>query len=86
MRLMKHCDTYSCHVLQSRLENCTLSYFPMPGRGEHIRLALEIAGVKFNEDNFGFAEFRKKQAAGDFVFGTVPELTLADGRWYAFCI
>lgn len=64
---------------KSRLENCTLSYFPMPGRGEHIRLALEIAGVKFNEDNFGFAEFRKKKAAGDFVFGTVPELTLADG-------
>ena len=58
----------------------------MPGRGEHIRLALEIVDVKFNEDNFGFPEFRKKQAAGDFVFGTVPELTLADGRWYAFCI
>jgi len=64
---------------KSKLENCTLSYFPLPGRGEPTRLALIIGGITFKEDNFGFPEFGKRKAAGDFVFGTVPELTLKDG-------
>ena len=55
----------------------------MPGRGETTRIALAIGGIKFKEDIISFPEFRKRQAAGDFVFGTVPELILADGRQYA---
>merc|ERR1712025_772612 len=64
---------------KSVLEGCTLTYFALPGRGEAIRMALEVSGVKYNEQILDFAEFAKKKANGDFPFGTLPVLTLADG-------
>ena len=43
-------------------------------------MALAMSGVKFNEDILDFPAFKKKKEAGDFPFGQVPVLTLADGR------
>ena len=48
-------------------------------------MALAMGGVKFTENNLDFEEFKRKKDAGEFQFGTLPVLTLADGRCsYAF--
>ena len=67
-------------ALQSTLEDCTITYFGLPGRAEAIRMALAVSGVKFNQETLDFPAFKKKKDAGDFPFGQVPVLTLADGR------
>ena len=49
-------------------------------------MALAMSGVKFNEDILDFPAFKKKKEAGDFPFGQVPVLTLADGRCACTCL
>jgi len=72
-------DLYS----KSVLEDCTLTYFALPGRGEAIRMALAVTGVNYNEQILDFAEFKTKKERGDFPFGSLPVLTLADGTQIA---
>ena len=44
-------------------------------------MALAVSGVKFNQENLNFLALKRKKAAGDFPFGQVPVLALADGRF-----
>jgi len=64
---------------KAKLENCSITYFDIAGRGEPSRIALALSGVKFNDDRLSFKDFGAKKAAGVFPFGSVPVLTLADG-------
>lgn len=64
---------------KSKLENCTLTYFGIPGRAETVRMALALSGLKFNDERIQGADFGKRKAAGEFPFGSLPVLTLADG-------
>ena len=66
--------------MQSILKDCTISYFSLPGLAEPIRMALAVSGVEFNEDTLDFPAFKRKKENGEFPFGQVPVLTLADGR------
>lgn len=59
------------------LEGSTLTYFPLPGRGEAARLALSIAGANFKDERIVFAEWSAKKPTTPF--GSMPILTLADG-------
>ena len=78
-------QTQNVAALQTKLEDCTMSYFRLPGLAEPIRMALAVSGVKFNEDTLDFPAFKKKKERGDFSFGQVPVLDLADGRCMCAC-
>jgi len=58
------------------LSGCTLTYFPLSGRGEATRIALHFAGIDFIDSRI-YAEW------GDFKpttpWGSMPTLTLKDG-------
>ena len=43
-------------------------------------MALAMGGVKFTENILSFEEFKSRKDAGEFQFGTLPVLTLEDGR------
>ena len=59
------------------LQNCKLTYFGIPGRGEASRLALTIGGVKFTDDRIAFSSW--KDIKPTTPWGSVPILTLTDG-------
>jgi glutathione S-transferase len=54
----------------------TLHYFPLRGRGEVIRLALELRGVQYAEQAPDYAAMKQDQDA--FPFGQCPRLVDGD--------
>mmetsp|Transcript_5558 Transcript_5558/g.6419 ORF Transcript_5558/g.6419 Transcript_5558/m.6419 type:complete len:222 (+) Transcript_5558:19-684(+) len=63
------------------LNNCKLTYFGIPGRGESIRLALSIGKVPFTDDRITFPEW--KEIKPNTPWGSLPVLTLSDGSCIA---
>eukprot|EP00523_Entomoneis_sp_CCMP467_P005993 CAMPEP_0168733956 /NCGR_PEP_ID=MMETSP0724-20121128/8563_1 /TAXON_ID=265536 /ORGANISM="Amphiprora sp., Strain CCMP467" /LENGTH=213 /DNA_ID=CAMNT_0008781041 /DNA_START=93 /DNA_END=734 /DNA_ORIENTATION=- len=61
----------------SLLNNCKLTYFPIPGRGEATRLALTLGGISFEDERIPFAEWKVKKPTTPY--GSMPLLTLEDG-------
>eukprot|EP01029_Cantina_marsupialis_P003387 TRINITY_DN1320_c0_g1_i2.p1 TRINITY_DN1320_c0_g1~~TRINITY_DN1320_c0_g1_i2.p1 ORF type:complete len:201 (+),score=55.75 TRINITY_DN1320_c0_g1_i2:81-683(+) len=59
-----------------------LTYFNVCGRGEVSRLIFALAGVDFEDIRLEHAEFGKKKANGDFLFGQLPVLEV-DGKMIA---
>lgn len=59
------------------IDGCTLTYFPVPGRGEAARLALTISKVKFTDKRTPFTEWGKLKPRTPW--GSLPMLTLSDG-------
>lgn len=59
------------------LEDSKLSYFPMPGRAEAIRIALVAAGVKFTDERIPPPSWPALKATTPW--GSMPFLSLADG-------
>jgi glutathione S-transferase len=66
---------------ESVLAGCKLTYFGIPGRGEAIRLALAIGGVKFEDQRVPFPAWGKVKPTTPW--GTLPVLELADGSQLA---
>ena len=44
-------------------------YFPVYGRGEPIRMLLDHAGVKFEDNKITFADWPALKTSGKFEFG-----------------
>ena len=63
------------------LNNCKLTYFAIPGRGESIRLALAIAGIAFTDERIPFPEWPKLKP--NTPFGSLPLLTLSTGESFS---
>lgn len=63
------------------LAGCKLTYFPVPGRGESIRLALAIGGIAFTDERVDFSQW--KELKPTTPWGSLPVLTLADGTTIA---
>lgn len=60
------------------LENCKVSYFSLlPGRGEALRLALAIGGIKFIDERLTLEEWVSVKPTAPW--GTMPYLTLSSG-------
>lgn len=59
------------------LQNCKLTYFGIPGRGEATRLALTIGNVKFQDHRIAFSDWPSLKPTTPW--GSLPVLTLADG-------
>lgn len=59
------------------LEGSKLSYFPIPGRAEAIRVALHAGGIKFTDERILPANWPALKPTTPF--GSMPILTLADG-------
>ncbi|KAK8792927.1 hypothetical protein WA158_005091 [Blastocystis sp. Blastoise] len=57
----------------------TLKYFNIKGRGDAIRLALELSGAEYTDERFGFDKWPAIKAAGiadgSIPFGQLPQLT-----------
>eukprot|EP00040_Diaphanoeca_grandis_P034544 m.214474 g.214474 ORF g.214474 m.214474 type:complete len:250 (+) comp33176_c6_seq10:2092-2841(+) len=59
------------------LQDCKLTYFGLPGRGEAIRLQFLLAKVKFEDNRLSFADW---PATKDTTpWGSLPILELKDG-------
>ena len=58
------------------LTNSTLIYFPLPGRGEAIRLALTISNIPFNDHRVPFRSWGNTKPTTPW--GTLPILELSD--------
>ena len=56
-----------------------LHYFPLYGRGEPIRMLLDHAGVKFEENKITFADWPALKTSGKFEGGFIPGLEWKDG-------
>jgi glutathione S-transferase len=56
--------------------NYTLHYFPLPGRGEVIRLLFSIAGVSYTDNKITFKEFPSIKNSGRFPFAAIPVLEI----------
>jgi len=59
------------------LTNSTLIYFPLPGRGEAIRLALTISNIPFYDHRVPFRSWGRTKSTT--TWGTLPVLELSDG-------
>ena len=57
----------------------TLQYFDCSGRGESIRIACYLGGIKFNDERLSNDQFGFKKAAGEFPLGSVP-VWIEDGE------
>ena len=60
------------------LDNCKLTYFPLPARAESIRLALKIGGVEFEDERIAFKDWQALKPSTPW--GSLPQLTLATGE------
>ena len=49
-----------------------LMYFELGGRGEQIRIACAVAGVKYIDDRMPMPEYGMRKKAGEFPMGAVP--------------
>uniref|UniRef100_A0A6U2GVG4 Glutathione transferase n=1 Tax=Chlamydomonas euryale TaxID=1486919 RepID=A0A6U2GVG4_9CHLO len=58
-----------------------LYYFPLPGRGEVVRMLFNYGGIEFTEQQFSFEEWGKEWKAKmtEAAFGQVPVLEV-DGK------
>jgi len=56
-----------------------LEYFDLHGRALYIRMILWYAGVSHEDKRLSFEEFGAKKAAGEYIFGSLPVLTLPSG-------
>lgn len=59
------------------LNNCKLTYFGLPGRGEATRLALSIGKIPFEDCRVEFKDW--KELKSKTPWGNLPYLTLTDG-------
>lgn len=57
-----------------------LTYFNHEGRGEKVRIALDLAGLEFTDKRIEFQEFPKLKPS--LPFGTIPIMTV-DGKTIA---
>jgi prostaglandin-H2 D-isomerase / glutathione transferase len=60
-----------------KLQNCILSYFDIPGRGEATRLALTIGGIAFEDRRVPFSQWDEEKSKTPW--GGLPMLDLSDG-------
>jgi glutathione S-transferase len=56
-----------------------LVYFELGGRGEQVRIACAVAGLKFTDERLSFPEFGKRK--GEFPTGAIP-VWIEDGETY----
>ena len=66
-------------VAESKLK---LTYFPLKGRAEPIRLTLVAGGIEFEDERINFEEFGKRKATGEFPFSALPVMNVG-GKSYA---
>jgi len=59
-----------------------LTYFPLAGRGEPIRLTFYIGGIDFEDHRLSFQDFGIKKGEGAFPYGSIPVLEV-NGKDYA---
>ena len=59
------------------LQDCKLTYFGIPGRGEATRLALTLGKIKFEDRRIAFSDW--KDVKPTTPWGSLPVLTLSDG-------
>ena len=59
------------------IQDCKLTYFGIPGRGEATRLALSIGNVKFTDERVEFKNWGELKSKTPW--GSLPILTLSDG-------
>jgi len=59
------------------LDGCTVQYFPFPGRGDAVRLALELGGVDYTDKGVPFSDWSAVKPTTPF--GSLPTLALKDG-------
>jgi len=59
------------------LQDCKLTYFGIPGRGEATRLALTIGKIPFEDNRIAFSDWPPLKATTPW--GSLPLLTLKDG-------
>jgi glutathione S-transferase len=59
------------------LQNCKLTYFNLPGRGEAARIALSIGNIKFVDERVQFSQWKEMKSSTPW--GSLPILTLSDG-------
>ena len=57
-----------------------LTYFPLPGRAYVARVCFAIGGIEFEDERIPGEEFGKRKAAGELPLGSLPCLTLPNGR------
>mmetsp|Transcript_294 Transcript_294/g.806 ORF Transcript_294/g.806 Transcript_294/m.806 type:complete len:231 (-) Transcript_294:341-1033(-) len=60
----------------SNLDNCKVTYFPIAGRAEPLRLALTISGIPFEDIRL---KGNWPEVKGSTPWGQVPVLELSDG-------
>lgn len=60
------------------LQNCKLTYFNLPGRGEAIRLALTLGGISFTDERIQFSDWRET-IKPTTPYGSLPVLVLSNG-------
>jgi len=65
-------------LMSSQPRKYKLTYFPLDGRGEAIRLAFSIAGLDWENDIVEFAAWPAKKPTTPY--GTIPVLTLDNGK------
>ena len=58
-----------------------LIYIELGGRGEQIRIACAVAGMKFTDERITIPEFIMKKKSGELPTGTMP-VWVEDGDTY----
>eukprot|EP00039_Didymoeca_costata_P015182 m.254190 g.254190 ORF g.254190 m.254190 type:complete len:224 (+) comp16168_c0_seq6:102-773(+) len=61
----------------SILDDVKITYFPLSGRAESLRLALTIAGINFSEESVTFPEWGAKKETTPW--GSLPTIDLSNG-------
>merc|ERR1711935_851813 len=56
-----------------------LQYFDLHGRAAHLRMTLWYCGIKYEDCRLTQEEFGKKKTAGEFQWGSLPDLKLSTG-------
>merc|ERR1711976_138389 len=62
------------------LEGSKLAYFPLTGRAETARVALHIAGLKWDDERLDYPALMALKEQGEWLGKQFPILTLSDGR------
>lgn len=57
-----------------------LNYFPIPGRGEVIRLIFSFTKTSFIDNKIPFKEFPELKKSRQFPYGSLPTLEVQDGE------
>ena len=65
--------------LEVCINKLKLSYFPLMGRAEPIRMLLTHAQVEFEDERVSFATFKTMKDNGELEFGQLPVLRWTDG-------